>query len=261
MLFGITGGRGTLGKILQTKLQARGLAMSLFEGDVCDSQALVDWLQKAQPQCVIHFAAMVPTQSVQQHPEKAKQVNVGGTENLVKAMGTCASKPWLFYASSSHVYRAQSTPIKESDPIEPLSLYGQTKWGGEQAVQSLAPAVQLKFCIGRIFSFYHASQQGSFLYPTLQRRLATEDLTQPFKLMGADDVRDLSNAEDIVEQVLQLAQLKAEGVYNLGSGKGTKIRDFVQAQAPCALKIENATPGAPSSLVADMTRLRQRLAL
>lgn len=260
MLFGITGGRGTLGKILQAKLQARGAEMSLFGGDICEVREVKQWLDSAQPQRVIHLAALVPTQAVQQNPEKAFQVNVGGTENLMQASAEVGLRPWFFYASSSHVYQPQPLALKETDPLAPLTVYGQTKHGGEQVVELKAPLAQVKFCIGRIFSFYHPTQKGSFLYPSLQQRFATEDLTKPFKLMGADDIRDLSNAEHIVDQILQLADCQAEGVYNLGSGKGTKIRDFVQTMAPHPLQIENASTEPASSLVADLTRLRQRLA-
>ena len=60
---------------------------------------------------------------------------------------------------------------------------------GEQVVEASAAAAGVPYCIGRIFSFYHPTQTGSFLYPSLQRRFATEDLTKPFRLFGAEDVK------------------------------------------------------------------------
>ena len=115
------------------------------------------------------------------------------------------------------------------------------------------------YCIGRIFSFYHPTQSGSFLYPSLQRRFASEDLAQPFRLFGAEDVRDLSLADDLVTHVRALMGKRATGLVNIGSGRGTKIGDFVQSLAPRRLEIINASEGSPTSLVADTARLRQLL--
>jgi UDP-glucose 4-epimerase/GDP-4-dehydro-6-deoxy-D-mannose reductase len=113
--------------------------------------------------------------------------------------------------------------------------------------------------VGRIFSFYHPEQAGSFLFPTLQRRFANEDLTQPFPLHGVDDIRDLSLADDLVDAIIGLAERRASGTINIGSGLGTRIADFVQAHAPKPLQIVPASTAAPTSLVADISRLRQLL--
>lgn len=260
MRIGITGGRGTLGKILQGQLASRSLSFAAFAGDVCRPEELRVWLVEGCFDAVIHFAALVPTQSVQANPAKAFQVNVGGTANLVAEMGALAQKPWLFYASSSHVYQPQAMPITEMAPVAPINPYGLSKRMGEQVVETSAAAAGIPFCIGRIFSFYHASQTGSFLYPSLQRRFATEDLSQPFRLFGAEDVRDLSLADELVAAVVVLTLKRAVGLVNIGSGRGTKIADFVQSLAPQPLQIVNASEGAPTSLVADTTRLRQILA-
>ena len=48
-------------------------------------------------------------------------------------------------------------------------------------------------------------------------------------------------------------------IINIGSGRGTRIADFVQSHAPKALKIVPASTGAPTSLVADTAKLRQIL--
>lgn len=259
MHIGITGGRGTLGKILQAQLASAGAPFDCFRGDVCRPEELRAWLQAGEFDAVVHFAALVPTQAVQANPARAFQVNVGGTANLVAEMGSLARKPWLFYASSSHVYRPQSSPIPETAPVAPINPYGLSKRLGEQVVEASAAAAGVPYCIGRIFSFYHPSQTGSFLYPSLQRRFAAEDLSQPFRLFGAEDVRDLSLADDLVGHVRALLAKQATGLVNIGSGRGTKIGDFVQSVAPRPLSIVNASDVPATSLVADTARLRHIL--
>jgi nucleoside-diphosphate-sugar epimerase len=259
MKFGITGGNGTLGKIIQAQLSDSGVSFDCFLGDVCKPDELRTWLRMGEFDSIIHFAAIVPTQLVQSNVAKAFQVNVGGTANLLAEIADLPCKPWLFYSSSSHVYLSQVTPIGESAPVSPLNPYGVSKLLGEQVVVAAAEGVGVPYCIGRIFSFHHPTQTGSFLYPSLRRRFETEDLSKPFALFGAQDVRDLSLADDIVTHILSLAFRRATGIVNIGSGQGTRIADFVQSVAPQRLQIVNASPGPPTSLVADVTRLRQLL--
>jgi UDP-glucose 4-epimerase/GDP-4-dehydro-6-deoxy-D-mannose reductase len=248
-----------LGKILQAQLSATGMTYDCFPGDICRPEELRTWLQAGSFDAVIHLAALVPTQSVQANPARAFQVNVGGTANLVAELGALPRKPWFFYASSSHVYQPQAAPILETAPVAPINPYGLSKRLGEQVVEASAAAAGVPYCIGRIFSFYHPSQTGSFLYPSLQRRFASEDLTQPFRLFGAEDVRDLSLADELVAQVRALMARQATGLVNVGSGRGVKIRDFVQSLAPRPLQIVNASEGPATSLVADISRLRHIL--
>lgn len=259
MQVGITGARGTLGRILQAQLGAAGVRFDCFAGDVCRPEELRAWLLSGGFDAIVHFAALVPTQSVQANPARAFQVNVGGTANLLAELGALEKKPWFFYASSSHVYQPQSAPISETAPVAPTNPYGLSKRLGEQVVEASATAAGVPYCIGRIFSFYHPTQTGSFLYPSLQRRFATEDLARPFRLFGAEDVRDLSLADDLVAHVRALMGKQATGLVNIGSGRGTKISDFTQSLAPRRLQIVNASEGAPTSLVADTARLRQLL--
>lgn len=259
MLIGLTGGRGILGRITNKQLLARGHEVRLFTGDVCELPALQAWACSARYDAVLHFAAIVPTQSVQADPARAFRVNVGGTANLISALAACEHKPWLFYAGSSHVYRPQPEPLREDAPVSPINPYGLSKRMGEQIVETSAGPAGLPWCVGRIFSFYHPEQTGSFLYPTLRHRFAADDLARPFPLHGLDDVRDISLADELVALIVDLTERRAQGIVNIGSGKGIRIADFVQSLAPKPLQIVPASASAPTSLVADITRLRQVL--
>jgi nucleoside-diphosphate-sugar epimerase len=173
MLIGLTGSRGILGRIILGQLTKKGYTVDSFEGDVCDLNSLQSWSLGKKFDAVLHFAALVPTQLVQSDPASAFRVNVGGTANLISTLSKNENKPWIFYASSSHVYRPQIEPINESAAVDPINTYGLTKRMGEQVIEHSASAAKLPWCIGRIFSFYHPEQTGSFLYPTLKKRFAS----------------------------------------------------------------------------------------
>lgn len=254
MRLGITGARGVLGRITTRLAQAQGHDTHPFEGDIRDRAACAAFA--ALPlDAVLHYAARVPVAQVQADPDSAFAVNAGGTRTLLDALAASGRAPWVFYAGTCHVYAPKDAPLAEDDPIEPISLYGRTKLEGERACADYAS--RLPICIGRIFSYWHDSQQPPFLYPSIKRRLAEEDLTQPFALHGADSRRDFLNAEEVCALVLRLMERRSTGTFNIASGKATAIRDFVQAMAPRPLDIR--AQGGAEMLVADIARLTREL--
>lgn len=204
---------------------------------------------------VIHLAALVPVASVKADPARAYAVNVGGTINLLSALaGSHAS---FLFCSSSHVYAPSAEPITEDAEKAPSSLYGRTKWQAESAAADICEATGRAFLATRLFSIHDPAQTGSFLRPSIERRLAGEDLAQPFELPGGDSIRDFLAAEKAAEYVVRLALSDATGPVNIASGNGTTIRDFVQGLSPQHLEIR--ATGTADTLIANISRLRQIL--
>jgi len=250
---GITGATGTLGKILVKKLKNMKIYSSCFNEDICLKKNIKKWISENNFDAIIHFAAIVPTIEVKENPKKAYQVNVEGTKNLISEIKNSKQTPWLFYASTSHVYKSKNKPIKESDEIRPISIYGETKYKAEK----IAMETYENLCIGRIFSFYHKTQKKTFLYPTIIERLKNEDLDKPFELYGANSERDFLDAEIVVDIIIKLMKKQVKGIYNIGSGKVTIIKDFVQNLTDKELNIKEI--GTSDYLVADISKLNEAL--
>ncbi len=245
----LTGSTGTLGAHVHRCLETAGHSVTPFRGNLLDPDKVLAQIEAAEFDTVAHFAAMVPVKQVEADPAKAYAVNVSGTIHLLQALSAQQRPCQFFYASSSHVYAPKNTPIDESAPLEPLSLYGRTKLRAEQIAQDICKSAEIPFTSARIFSFYDDRQKPPFLYPSIKARLANEDLSQPFELYGADSQRDLSSAEKLAEKLAALISSDAHGIYNIGSGKGTRIRDFVQSLSPQPLNI--IAKGTPDTLVAN----------
>ncbi|MBP8707392.1 MAG: SDR family oxidoreductase [Caldisericia bacterium] len=253
MLVGVTGANGVLGKIITKKLSALGYEYVPFSGDIRNINDVANWVDNNNFDSVIHLAAIVPPSEVKNDLIKAFEVNCIGTKNLVDALNAKSQKPWLFYASTCHVYKSSNKPLSEDDPIEPISEYGLTKYAGEVLIRKNYDNA----CIGRIFSIYHKTQKPPFLYPTMLQRLQNEDLTKEFELYGAESIRDFSNAEDVADIIIKLMERKVVGTYNIASGNGVKIRDFVQSLTDIPLKIKDM--GGQDTLVADVNKLNKLL--
>ena len=89
---------------------------------------------------VVHLAAMIPP-SADRNPLLAHYVNVGGTENVIRAIrGTAGGKPKLVYTSSIAVYgdRLDSPFIgaKDDPSPNPGDHYAQQKLRCEEAVRA-----------------------------------------------------------------------------------------------------------------------------
>jgi UDP-glucose 4-epimerase len=262
MNIGITGANGVLGRIFTRKIQENGHTPHCFQGDIRLKDHIRQWLSEKPVDRVVHLAAMVPTRQVEENRVDAYDVNVGGTINLLGVLQELGYPVWLFYASTCHVYKSKQGPITEDDPIDPVSFYGTTKYLGEKICRDVAddtgPKNNISFCCGRLFSFYHPTQQKPFLYPTIIERLQTEDLSQPFTVYNANAKRDISNAETIADSMIKMTENKLCGTFNVGSGRATSIQDFVREISPHPLTF---TPAEPSNemLVADISKLNKAL--
>jgi nucleoside-diphosphate-sugar epimerase len=250
---GITGATGVLGQIILKRFKELGIHYSLFEGDVRFLNDFKIWFENNKFVGIIHLAAIVSTSVVKNNFDMAIDINVNGTKNLIDALNLSKQTPWLFYSSTSHVYESKNIPILETDIIKPISEYGKTKYLAENIIIENYE----NYCIGRIFSFYHKTQKKPFLYPTMIERIKNENLEKLFELYGANSVRDFLNAEEVVNIILKLMNFRANGIYNIGSGKGTKIKDFVQNLTEKKLNIGGV--GISDYLVANISKLNKLL--
>ena len=93
---------------------------------------------------VVHLAFIIPKLSAtgvesEDRPDWAREINVGGTRNLLHAMQVLPRPPKIIFASSYHVYgrtQDQPPPRTVSDPVRPVEHYSRHKVECEQMVQS-----------------------------------------------------------------------------------------------------------------------------
>lgn len=135
---GIIGASGVLGSIITQRLINSDLKVHTFLGDITNEEELKLWLESFDFTHLFHFAAIVPVNTVNNDLVRAIEVNVVGTFNICKYIRE-KSNCWLFFSSSSHVYKPQigehiHNRINESDALLPAGTYGKTKLQAEQLV-------------------------------------------------------------------------------------------------------------------------------
>lgn len=254
---GLTGGRGALGRVLQAAWP--GVDWRIFSGDVRDFDSVVQWIDGSEGiDAVLHLAAVVPTARVEGDPLVAFETNAGGTLHVMEALRRKANRPWVFLASTSHVYPASDRPLDETTPPAPSSLYGATKLEAEGIALAFARWYELPVCVGRIFSYTAPGQHESFLVPGLRKRIAAAAKGATLELRGARQVRDFVPAHSIASAVALLSEKRAEGIYNIGSGSGISIIDLARLIATSMGRTDvnfAAASTESGGLVADIHRL------
>ncbi|MGD8791900.1 MAG: NAD(P)-dependent oxidoreductase [Anaerolineae bacterium] len=93
---------------------------------------------------VVHLAFIIPKLSAtgfesEDHPDWAREVNVGGTRYLIEAMQAQPRPPRLVFASSYHIYgrtQDQPPPRTAADPVQPIEHYAQHKVECEALVRA-----------------------------------------------------------------------------------------------------------------------------
>lgn len=140
MKFLITGAGGQLGYDIKRELLRRGVSENDIAGpsaeemDITDSKAVENYVENFHPDIIFHCAAYTNVDGAEENSEACQKVNVEGTKNLVNVANKLGAK--IIYISTDYVFDGQNPePYQTSDPTDPQSIYGKTKYEGELAVQ------------------------------------------------------------------------------------------------------------------------------
>ncbi|MBM3224263.1 MAG: dTDP-4-dehydrorhamnose reductase [Candidatus Tectomicrobia bacterium] len=106
--------------------------------DITQPASIQALLAGVRPDIVINTAAYTAVDRVESEPAAAFAVNRDGVALLAKACHTMHVP--LVHLSTDYVFDgAQRRPYREDDPTAPLSIYGQSKWAGEEAIRTFQP--------------------------------------------------------------------------------------------------------------------------
>ena len=114
---------------------------------------------------VIHLAAALGVVNVEKDPVQTLDINLGGTKNVLEACKANNIKKIIF-SSSSEVYgEPAKIPIKENDPITPITTYGISKLASEEYIKSYSKSYGIQYTIFRLFNVYGAMQNTQWVLP------------------------------------------------------------------------------------------------
>ena len=253
----VTGAHGFLGQHMLDFLKTRGDALDLFalkgkttKGGVA-GVTLIDTLVEAD--ALIHLAGGGgidesfddPVGSFDQHASLAIETI---DEAYRLGIGT------VILASSCAVYGPADRALSEDQAPTPLSPYGVAKLAAENYSQYVKRKRGQDVRIARIANAYGPGQQRLVVYDLIRRALSQGE---PLNVKGTGrEKRDFVHARDVAAGFWSILTAGAAGgIYNLGFGEPTAIRDLARMIAEvCGLRISDVTfegPEPPAGTVFD----------
>ena len=241
----VTGGAGSVGRMLVEKLLEGGYSVRVFDlpfmdfsgledrdgvevvkGDITDLQMVTDAVKGVS--AVAHLAALLPPNS-EGDRGRTFGVNVGGTENIIKAMESVASDAILVFTSSISTYgntSEEEPPVRTDHSQSAIDIYADSKIVGEGLVRNsslnwvalriggiavpefLAPPDEWPFTIDQRMEMVHRDDVVDALYASVTTPEAANKIFNiaggsTWQLRGHDYVNDFygfmgAPAEDAV---------------------------------------------------------------
>jgi len=181
---------------------------------------------------IVHLASPVSVPESIQNPQKYHDGIYVSTEEVLKAAVKQGIKK-VVLASTAAVYGDPADiPIKEDCPKNPLSPYAKEKLAAEQLALDYSKSNGIDVIALRFFNIYGPRQDADSGYASvipIFMRCARKN-EPPIIYGNGSQTRDFVYVDDVVDAImLSLDSLAPAGVYNIGTGKASSIKDLAQA--------------------------------
>jgi UDP-arabinose 4-epimerase len=295
----VTGGAGYIGSHTAKALAQAGFEPVVFDnlseghrwavqwgplvvGNLSDSLLLQNTLRQYSIEAVIHFAAFAYVGHSMTEPRKYFQNNVSDALVLLDTVLDAGIRTIVFSSSCAVYGTPESLPIPESNPMRPLSPYGESKLFLERVFGWYEGAYGLHSACLRYFNAAGADADGEIgelhrcethiiplvIESALGRRGPVEIFGTDYATADGSAVRDFVHVSDLADaHVLALNRLlerKESLAANLGTGQGVSVMEMIRAvekQGGVSIPWRPAPrrPGDPPALVADPSQARKLL--
>jgi len=223
----LLGMNGQVGWELQRSLAPLGELVALdfdspgpLAADFTQPEALAATLRAVAPQIIVNAAAHTAVDKAEAEPELARTINAEAPAILAREAQAIGA--WLVHYSTDYVFDGSGTaPWREDSPTGPLSIYGQTKLEGEQALRASG-------CHHLILrtSWVYAARGGNFARTMLRLAAERERLSVIDDQIGAPTGAEL--LADVTAHALRsvLAQPSLAGTYHAVAGGHTSWHGY-----------------------------------
>lgn len=253
-----------------------------IEGDLADKELLDDIFSGHDIEGVIHLAAHSLVGESMEDPGKYYDNNVSRGLNLLEAMINNGVE-YMVFSSTAAVYgEPEEIPITEEHPLQPTSVYGESKLFYEKILKRYDQIHGLQYTSLRYFNAAGADPRGEIgeahepethLIPiVLQTVLGKRDelyiFGDDYPTRDGTCIRDYIHVNDLARCHILALEALIEGmpsrIYNLGNGEGYSVREVIKTAEKVTgqkidAKIGKRRPGDPAALVASAEKAKEEL--
>lgn len=243
LLTGITGFAGShlAEYLLATKSQIYGIArwrskidnieeilpyIHLVNADIKDGHSILSVFQDIKPDICFHLAAQSFVKESWNSPVETMSTNVLGTINVLEAIRRTCPECVTVIAGSSEEYglvKPEETPIKENNPLRPMSPYGVSKVATDKLGCMYHASYGLKVVVTRAFNHTGPRRGEVFVTSNFARQIAMIEAKKQepvIKVGNLDAQRDWTDVRDMVRAYwLSASKCEYGEAYNICSNK------------------------------------------
>lgn len=207
---------------------------ALHECDISDASAVKSVIMQVKPDQIFHLAAQSYVPFSWRAPHQTLSTNILGEVNLFEALRQAGMQTLTHIAGSSEEYGMvypEELPIKETNPLRPLSPYGVSKVAQDLLGYQYFKSYGLPIIRTRAFN-HEGPRRGEVFAPSNFAKQIVEiekGKREPVIHVGnLSAVRDYLDVRDVaIAYALALTKGSPGEVYNICSGKGEKIEDML----------------------------------
>ncbi|MBM3313583.1 GDP-mannose 4,6-dehydratase [candidate division WOR-3 bacterium] len=238
--------------------------------DMRDAAAMYELMRDLRPERIYHLAAQSYVPMSWTAPTETMTTNVIGQTNILEAIRAVGCSTRVQIAGSSEEYglvRPEETPIRETNPLRPLSPYAVSKVAQDLMGYQYHQSYGMHIIRTRGFNHTGPRRGEVFVTSNFARQIVRieKGLQSPVIQVGnLNAVRDFSDVRDtVVGYYLALEKGKPGDVFNVALGKGYRIQEVLDILLSFStVKIETRQdpkrlrPSDVELLVGDATKLR-----
>lgn len=261
----VTGATGFVGAHVLARARARGLEAVAARGDLRDPEAARLSVAETRPAAVLHLASARGRAGDDVWSWLADDLLMAG--NVLEAVRTFGpDAPVLVPGSAAQYGLVGPGALAETAPTVPVGAYGAAKSVLEAACTSTALRGGARVIWTRSFNHVGPGQGVEAPVPSWAKQIAEAETAGSGVLRTGqlEVVRDFLDVRDVADAYLELVASSAEGVINVCSGVGVRLRDVADAMvglsgASIAVEQDPALerPVDPPHVVGDPSRLRE----
>ncbi|WP_236784993.1 SDR family oxidoreductase [Anaerococcus ihuae] len=214
----ITGAHGRLGSTIfryLDPLEAEIIATDKDEVDITNQEEVNLFVDRNRPKIIINCSAMTNRLKCEDDPDKAYLLNALGAKNIAIASNRVRAK--LIQLSTADVFDGQTIhPYKEIDKVKPNTVYGKSKFMGEEFVKDFAN----RYFIVRVSRLY--SKENNLVESIIEE--AKKGLvTVPKSRYGSP-----TSAYELSKFLISIMDTNAYGTYHASCEGTCSFRAFAQ---------------------------------
>ena len=219
----VTGADGFLGHHILRDLTGHGfdvLPKRRSDGDVTRSTT---WDKFPASDFLVHLAGLTFVPASWENPTEFVQSNSVSTSH---ALDFCRKNKTKMIFLSTYLYSSKlSTPIKETDEIDPANPYALSKFLGEQLCSFYAKQFGVEVIILRPFNVFGSGQNLRFLIPSIISQATKSD---EISVLDIRPARDYVFIEDLLDAVHKsLTSDLRFGIINVGTGVASTVEQLI----------------------------------